>query len=266
MIVSKSHPLFDVYSPFRNTIRLVAQIPLKARSTLIKQCQAQYDVLEPVPTPTPVLVQLLDNNPDLVLDTVLDGVVVVRVRNFFTFAGHTVCDPLQSAILLDILRGTPVDEIDRTTFIKQGWLKEIRLALGKARPEVNFTPFFQYCGDQQSPHPDIPYHFAALHRIRMRFRRAREQLLTSKPVFYPRSAHKNMSRSTRRSFEEHFGQGCLESIPIFGQDDWARVYEETGIMLEGETELRQKWYPREEFCYGPLLRVRIVLVDVPVVY
>jgi hypothetical protein len=51
-----------------------------------------------------------------------------------------------------------------------------------------------------------------------------------------------MSRSTRRQFEKTFNSS-LSDHPIFGQDDWERVYHEFGITLGGDCELRQKWTP-----------------------
>jgi hypothetical protein len=220
-------------------IRTVPKLPLKTRSILIKQCQAQYDVIEPVPTPLPTIVKLLDDLPEVCY---LEGTMETRLqaRHFFQHMGLSVNDPLQSAIIIDILRGSPVTPDDKRTFINNGWYKEINLGCYRSRePEINFDEFFY---DTGSPvHPSIPTNRLALIRVRTRFRQFRDRLLSDNSLHYPRASHKNMSRDTRRQFENHFGEGALSGIDIFGQDDWERVYEEHGIALEGACEIRQTW-------------------------
>jgi hypothetical protein len=123
---------------------------------------------------------------------------------------------------------------------EKGWATEIKLAEDPGSPTVNFISFFF---DSQEPlHPDVPFNNRHLQSIRYRFRKFKLSLIEKRPVFYPRANRKNMSRSTRREFEETF-QSDISSFPIFGQDDWERVYHETGIKLGGSCEFRQKWTP-----------------------
>jgi hypothetical protein len=63
-----------------------------------------------------------------------------------------------------------------------------------------------------------------------------------------------MSRSTRREFETAT-RSDISDVAIFGQDDWARHYHDTGEQLQGVCEIRQKWYasgakPRTYFSQG----------------
>jgi hypothetical protein len=229
---------------YRTLLQSIPQIPLTARSLLIKQCQAQYDIMDPIPDPTPTLIRLLDNHPPIVIfeNELTNGPMVLELRSFFSTLNVSVADPLESALVLDFLRGLPVKETDRIEFIEKGWVKEIILGYQAGRvPEVNFHPFFHNVADVIHPH--LPPNPIALIRIRQKFRRMKETLLKYPPTFYPRSSHKNMSNSTRRDFEKYFGHGTLDQDPIFGQDDWQRIYNQHGIELEGACELRQKWYP-----------------------
>jgi hypothetical protein len=231
-----------VYTPYATFVHRIAGLPLKARSLLIKQCQAQYDVIEPITTPTPTLIRLLNSHPDVVVTDLCDGrPMTLALRNFFSFYNVSVSDPLSSAIILDILRGVEVQHNDYLEAISSGWLKEIRLCLSEATPRCDFRSFFH---DVDRPiHPSLPYNPSSTKRIRSIFRRFREMLILQPIMLYPRATHKNMSRSTRRAFESHFGEGSLDGIAVFGQDDWERVYHDYGIELEGEVEFRQKWYP-----------------------
>lgn len=238
-------PLITLVYPSYHTLAGSIQcIPLKARSLLIKQCQSQTD-FSPEFSPDCTLFRMLRGfGPVAIPDpsNLRNSVAQVPLEYFLHFHHVSVRDPLRSAIVLDLLRGCPVMKHDIENFRMEGWVKEIYLAVNPGRtPEVNFRPFFEY--SLEPIHPDLPHDVFNIARIRLRLQTFRRAIIDKKPRFYPRSTHKNMSRSTRRHFEEIFGEGLLEDIPIFGQDDWQRVYHEHGIMLEGDVEFRQKWYP-----------------------
>lgn len=149
--------------------------------------------------------------------------------------------PVSAAILLDIARSLPVEPIDMANARLNSWNKEISLCEGKSRqPSVKWEVLFN---PGLSDHPMIPgilpnrkmalaiYSSLRLWRSKMTNR-----------LLYPSITHKNMSRSTRRDYEDVTGLS-LEGIPIFGQDNWERHYYLTGHMIQGVCEMRQKWYP-----------------------
>jgi len=178
-----------VYTPYATFVHRIAGLPLKARSLLIKQCQAQYDVIEPITTPTPTLIRLLNSHPDVVVTDLCDGrPMTLALRNFFSFYNVSVSDPLSSAIILDILRGVEVQHNDYLEAISSGWLKEIRLCLSEATPRCDFRSFFH---DVDRPiHPSLPYNPSSTKRIRSIFRRFREMLILQPIMLYPRATHK----------------------------------------------------------------------------
>jgi hypothetical protein len=233
------HRIRQAFPQHADLVGAIRQLPLKARSLLIKQCQSQYDVIEPVPQPPPTIVRLLDSYPDVSFVDREGLFWSLPLRSFFAHFEKSVNDPLQSAFFLDLLRGLPVENTEKETFIRQGWVKEVNLAYGRNSSEVNFRPLLFDCDD--IIHPDIPLNKLAIYRSRAAFRNFRQRLIDQPRTFYPRSSHKNMSRSTRREYEEKNPGANLDNIPIFGQDDWQRFYNETGIELEGEIEMRQTW-------------------------
>jgi len=240
--VAVSSAITIVYPQFRILSNSIRQIPLSARALLIKQCQAQAVFVSEDPSCT--LYKMMNNHPPLVLSGRDEyGVLVftsIPVFEFFTFHDVTPGDPLISTILLDLLRACEVESSDAESTRVKGWCKEIRLALHRrAIPCVNFHPFFFRTTDPV--HPNLPVNRQACYRIRECFEQYRFKLIRNRPVLYARATHKNMSRDTRREFEDTFST-TLEGEPIFGQDDWQRVYHETGVMLGGVVELRQKWY------------------------
>jgi hypothetical protein len=228
---------YPSYSTLAGSIR---KLSLKQRSVLIKQCQAQYDVQEPVPMPIPTIIKLLDSCPDgILLDRHYQTSTPIRMRHFFSAHNQRVSCPLISAIVIDLLRAVPVQPQDAKDLIYTGWMKEIELCQNpRGMPECNFDQFFQETG--RPVHPSLPENRLALFRIRNKFRDFKRTLENSTTLHYPRSTHKNMSWGTRRHFEEIF-QADLSDVPIFGQDDWQRVYHDEGIKLQGPCEIRQTW-------------------------
>jgi hypothetical protein len=150
-------------------------------------------------------------------------------------------DKVRSAIILDIIRSAPVLPKDREDFIMKGWTTEIKLIDTLKYPTCNFYSFF-HAHSSQPIHPLLPYNPKSASLINKIFVKFRDSLIAYPRIHFPRYTHKNMSRSTRRDFEETF-KTSIDDIPIFGQDDWIRVYHEYGIFLEGDVESRQKWYP-----------------------
>lgn len=232
-----SHLVHLALPQFRLLTTAIEEIPLKARSLLIKQCQAQYDVPEVNPVPTPTIIYLLESHPPVVFNY-RSALTIVKLRDFFRHFGTSVEDPVQSALILDFLRGLPVSTLDRNSFRRDGWVKEIKLGWDRKTPQVNFRPFFFQSSDPI--HPLLPHNITNLFRIRNKLRGFRDRLVRDSPRWFPRATHKNMSRSTRRSYEENFPGSMLDNsaIPIFGQDDWQRVYHETGDTAVGNSNER----------------------------
>jgi len=214
----------------------VKTLPLSARSLLIKQCQAQT-TLDPMDDSP--LARLFLQHPEVTFSA-RQGFKTVDLIHFMSEFEVDPTDPLESSIILDTIRCAPMDGYTMIDARKKGWCTEIKLAETTGRPTINFFPFFfPQCTDDPI-HPDIPSNSRSLRKIQHRFRKFRERF--EGQILYARATHKNMSSSTRRSFEQTFG-ASLDNFAIFGQDDWQRVYHEHGILLEGDVEMRQKWYP-----------------------
>jgi len=214
----------------------VKTLPLSARSLLIKQCQAQTTLDPKDDSP---LAHLFLQHPEVTYEA-RQGYKTIDLIHFMSEFDVDPTDPLESAIILDVIRCAPMDGYEMIDARKKGWCTEIKLAETTGRPAINFFPFFfPQCTDDPI-HPDIPSNPRNLRRIQHRFRKFRENY--EGRILYARATHKNMSSSTRRSFEQTFG-ASLDNFAIFGQDDWQRVYHEHGILLEGDVEMRQKWYP-----------------------
>lgn len=237
------------YPRYRSAIRTIATLPLSARTLLIKACQAQS---WPAPDSFSTLRNMINKHPDVLVYEPLP-----QYLPFGEFAPHfnlTFRDPLESAIILDICRGTPLPSFQDVYEAQSlSWAKEIKLVYGtKREARVNWDVFFVE-GCQELPIADgVPPNPSMARRIHHQLKRFRDS--TRGRRFYPRATHRNMSRSTRRDYEGATGQS-LDGIPIFGQDNWAKHYHDTGVQVEGACEMRQKWYhsgakPRTYFAMG----------------
>jgi hypothetical protein len=179
---------------------------------------------------------------DLIMVSVpVNRVALIKVWEVFSTYGVDIQDPLESAIILDIIRSSPTTTEDTKLFTTKGWITEAKLIDTRKEAQCNFRCFFDL-SVPPNVHPLLPSNEKSRFLIYRTFLAYKEQLSSSPPIYYPRYKHKNMSRSTRRDFEERFDTS-LEDFPIFGQDDWIRVYHENGVFLEGSMEERSKWYP-----------------------
>lgn len=226
-----------VYPQFEKYIRVAEDLPISTRSLLIKLCQAQT-----IPPPYTTLGKLLDTLPPHIT---LRGRYQrpISIRDLLIETGFDPSDPLDSAILLDISRGVSASDTDISTTKNQSWGKEIKLAQGTYRDiPVDWRAIF---------HPDPRYRLNRIHPmlppnrpmcsfIHLKLRRLREKIRGT--TLYSRYTHKNISKDTRRQYEQVF-KDDLDGVQILGQDDVLRKYHETGIFIEGDTEMRQKWYP-----------------------
>lgn len=229
------------YPNFKLLVRGMMTLPLKARSLLIKNCQAQINFQ---PDDNSPIYNLIRQHPDITFRDPDDIIRVTNLSDFLPCFGIDLADPLQSMIVLDLLRCCPLDAMEINLARNSGWGTEISLAETPGQPSTNFSSFFF---DVQEPiHPGIPTNYSYTFRIRKRFEQFRAYLIEDKPIYYARAKAKNMSRSTRREAETLFGNpGAFDSFPIFGQDDWQRIYHEHGIEVPGLVEMRQKWYPAQ---------------------
>jgi hypothetical protein len=196
---------------------------------------------------------LVLNHPSVLIE--LSGAIrEVPLHEVFRYAEVDPTDPLSSAIILDIIRCSDLDDFVVEDARAKGWVTEMKLAVTKTIPECNFFPFFFPRAFSDSIHESLPIRPDLCKRIHARFHQFRTQITGN--WYYPRATHKNMSRSTRRDFEQNF-RTSLDGYPVFGQDDWQRVYHETGYQIDGVCELRQKWYthgmkPRTYVAMGGL--------------
>lgn len=91
-----------------------------------------------------------------------------ELRHFLLQHETVLDDPLQSVLILNLLRGLPVENHDIESFKAAGWVKEISLGWNARAPEVNFHPFFFLSKDPI--HKEIPYNLTSLLRVRNAFR------------------------------------------------------------------------------------------------
>ncbi|QMP84024.1 hypothetical protein [Rhizoctonia solani ambivirus 1] len=225
-----------LFPPHLQLAKEIRYMPLKARSVLIKLCQAQ---VVPPAEESNTLYNLLRATAPYYSPTNRD----IRPVHYLAIEFHQLFEgPLWSAITLDILRSCPLEAVEVDKAIFAGWNKEIACCeTVSAPPKVNWHVFFHpELWQEMSVIPGVPpnsrmnkFLLDGIDRILSR---------VSKKIHYPRMTHKNMSRDTRREYEQATGLS-LEDVPIFGQDDWWKFYDRTGIKLGGACEMRLKWYP-----------------------
>jgi hypothetical protein len=231
--------LSTCYPDFKMLIRALRTIPLSTRSSLIKICQAQYQFVQDSDSS---LRRLFSSMPPVTIELDFNRWCTIPIIDVFPQLGVNVQCPLQSAIALDIIRSAPVSLEEQKEFITKGWNTEIALLQSSRPTQIDFSPLFD--GSPRPIHHTFPYNPKSSYIISQIFHRYRERLIHHTPTYYSRFTHKNMSRDTRREFCEKFGTDLPSRIwPIFGQDDWIRVYHEHGVQLGGAVEMRQKWYP-----------------------
>jgi hypothetical protein len=244
--VSMAYPS---YTMFHHAMLL---LPISTRSVIVKCCQAQK-----LPKEDTVLHNLLLQEPPVSVsenNRIPSG--TFEVIDLLQLIDFDPSDPLESAIYLDIIRFAAVDPFDVMVTKEKGWWKEINLAMGVFRDlpvdwSVIFSPH-RFWASHNQLHPDLPPNPNMANDIYNSLVRFRHRMEGA--VLYSRASHKNMSWETRREFEESANQS-LDNEAIFGQDDYLRYYHETGILLGGATEMRQKWYhsgvkPRTYFAMG----------------
>jgi hypothetical protein len=236
-----SHYVSMAYPSYATFSAAMSYLPLSSKSVIIKCCQAQSFQTE---HPS-VLRSLLEQEPPVLIrgnprfpNGTYSLIALLQLLNF------DPSDPLESAIYLDIIRFSQSPDIEVALAKEKSWNKELVLAMGTFRPDdIHWATIFSE--DRVSHahiplHPDLPSNPSMANEIHSSLLRFREQV--SGTTLYSRATHKNMSYQTRREFEETT-KTTLEGEPIFGQDDYLRYYHETGILLNGATEMRQKWYP-----------------------
>jgi hypothetical protein len=200
------------------------------------------------------LQQLLDDLPPILI-TYGARKTYMHLRDALEQIEIDLSDPLTSAIILDISRGVTAFADEVLEIKEDSWGKELALVGGvHIEHGVNWEPFF---GEESvecwnSIHPNIPVNPTMARTINRDFRKLREKIRGK--TYFSRYTHKNMPRETRREYEIYTGE-CLDGVPIFGQDDWIRLYHRSGHQLGGATEMRQRWYtsgvkPRTYFAMG----------------
>jgi hypothetical protein len=233
------HNIFELasmaYPHLLNQIVHIESMPLGTRSTLIKCSQAQSF---PVDTSSP-LYMMVKKLPPYILRRGHRS--VEQPLKTFHDLRPLLEGPVTSCILLDLCRSLPlpIEEVEEARL--NSWKKEgIKIEEPSRECIINWNPIFDSSCFNEPMVPFLPpnptmnrFIFAGLLRWRNKFKSS---------LLFPRYTRKNMSRATRREFERETGMS-LENTPIFSQEDYLRLYHRSGICLQGETEMRQKWYP-----------------------
>jgi len=113
--------LATCYPRYRSIAYVIKQLTLSHHSLLIKACQAQK-----VPTdPTSTLYKLLDHDATFILPNTQGRTVRThKLREIPAIFSISLEDPCEAAIILDILRSSPVTPFDYNSFRNIGWVKE----------------------------------------------------------------------------------------------------------------------------------------------
>jgi hypothetical protein len=231
---------------------LIEPATLQVRSLIVKCCQAQY-----VPHPDTPSTLLTLCNPHIVIHAHRNPIRSYTLVSLLQEYQHWITSPLRSAVTLDLCRFCPVDALEIAEARIKSWNKEVLCCENRWTPDdVNWDVLFS--GHVEDIHksllPGVPPNPRMAMMFRGALKRFRDKI--SGRLLYPRMTHKNMSRDTRREFEHMSGRvGALTDVPIFGQDDYLRYHNQSGIYLGGACEMRQKWYPsgmkpRTYYCQG----------------
>lgn len=231
-----------IYPSYAHVIQRSSLLPLSSKSLIVKACQAQKWPSDREDT----LYKLMALHSDVpILSSNISTTEYVKLLDWAYEMDivEAITDPLESCIILDIMRALPLPSWEIQEAKLASWCKEIVLAEGIRRPSnIQWRLFFN---DEDPTIPiadDLPPNPGTLRSIRRVFKQLREHYTSKMQEMWPRATHKNMSRDTRREYELSSRED-ISDVPIFGQDDWARYYESTGIPLPGACEIRQKWYP-----------------------
>jgi hypothetical protein len=236
--VPLSPKLYSTVYPFLSHItRDVQRLSYDQRSWLIKCCQAQklpHNLLE------------TDTLHNLGIG-LLPFTRMYTEYPMFEFLNHHPLTDMPPSIFfpafMDCLRGIPFSDPNETLMAREKSISnEISLSEWDQQtdPLINFSIFFSENPPTNVLHPSLPpIPVQTLHMINTRLRSYRHKIQNS--FLFPKYSHKNMSRSTRRDAESH--DINLDDVPIYGQDNWIRLYHEEGIKLGGVCEIRQKIYP-----------------------
>lgn len=137
----------------------------------------------------------------------------------------------------------------------QSWSKEIKtLESQPLSSKFNYKVWFEEGSENNAFCYAIPPNPAAALHIRRILTRWRSQC--AQRLHFPRMSNKSIAQSTVRHWEAlektDWNQGQMGE---FTQLTVERYYHETGVQLEGECEIRQKWYrsgvsPRTYYAQG----------------
>jgi hypothetical protein len=82
--------------------------------------------------------------------------IQIHLYEIFDYIDRSPEDPLSSAIMIDILRGTAASDNDFQAFKRDGWAKEIILSETPNTSTVDYTYFFDP-RINTPPHPLLPH-------------------------------------------------------------------------------------------------------------
>jgi len=233
-----------IYPSYATMIQRSRLLPMSSRSLIVKACQAQ----KWPGCRDDTLYRLISNHSTVpILSTNFSTLEYLDLINWAYEMDviEALTDPLESSIILDIMRALPVQDYEIEEARNASWWKEIVLAEGVRRPSsIRWKKFFDNSDDREPIAVDLPSHPNMLRYIRRTFKHFRDSYMSGTREMWPRSTHKNMSRDTRRAYETE-AKETLVDVPIFGQDNWQRYYESTGIQIQGSCEIRQNWPPAQ---------------------
>jgi len=213
------------------------QMPLKTRSAAIKCCQAQF-IPPDATTPLGLIVQ---EAPLTRLITKTTTCLLSLFEVLEPFAPY-ITSPLYSQRLLDAIRDAkmPIKSIEEA--FEASAIKELSACEDE---EIfvnwNFDAFFVRGCQNQSVLPD---HIAPNQYANTRIINYLEQWRSSvsQDLHYPKVSSKTLATNTFDEME-YSERALFTDAEIESQRDWLYLYFKTGVILDGESELRQRWYP-----------------------
>jgi len=243
----------EVADRLQNAWDSISQLTVKRRKQVVLLCRAQEVVSDDEFNLLAIQTDLDVSLPGMEVDGELR-----RYRSFVHSFHDMITSPILSSIILDMCRSAPLPQSEVDESKLKSWGKEISIC----ESEEGLLHFDYSCWlDPRcfgrpliAGTPPNPVMAEEIHNALVRWR-----MWCSQQIFYPRMSRKLVSRDTIRNWEAVFGREWVLSEREGGvemtQETLERVYHETGIMLEGVSEIRQKWYkaqmaPRTYFSQG----------------
>lgn len=236
---SRLHSFYASHYDVNIILESLSLLGVKHRSYFIKCCQGQT---YPRVTETYRLADMGRRIPKILVPH--DGIITAtHTLEIFENVRYLFSSQLFAGFLLDLFRNYQFPAEIEAIMRRDGWHAEIRCCeTENPGRRLNFDCWMDPQKFHEQLHPEIPANPMAHRIIYSILRRWKKECLAR--VHYPRMNDKNMSWSTKRSYESVFGESWDYRLRgMFSQRVYQQVKDRKGISLGGVNELRQVWTP-----------------------